>query len=79
MTGRQRNDDDIPAALAHFARADDRRLGVIAALHENIGPKQRDELERRVLIEDDHGIDRLERRQHVAALRARCEWAVRGL
>ena len=47
-------------------RADDRRLGVVAALHEHVGTQRRDQLERRVLLEDDHGIDRLERGEHVA-------------
>ena len=40
MARRQRNDDDVAAPVANFARADDRRFGVVAALHEHIRAKR---------------------------------------
>ena len=59
-----------PPQRANFARADDRRFGVVAALHEHVGPKRVDQLERRVFVEHDDRVDHRERRENIAALGA---------
>ena len=53
MSRGERDDDDVTAPRARLARADDGRLGIIAALHEHVGAEGHDEVERRVLLEDD--------------------------
>ena len=67
MTRRERNDHDGTSTRSHFTGADNRRFRVVAAFHENVGTQQCDELVRRVLIEHHDGVDRLERRENVAA------------
>ncbi len=62
---------DAPAALAHEVRSDDVGVAPVTSLHQHIGLDDVDELERRVLIEDRHEVDALERRQHFRALRLR--------
>ena len=77
MTRRERNDDDVAASFANFGGTDDRLFSVIPALHQNIRPKQRDQLARRVLFEDDHGVHRLERGKHITAFRGAPNWPFR--
>src|SRR5258708_27587689 len=47
--------------------ADDLVAGIVAALHQHARPDLRDQLDRRVFLEDDDEIDRLQRRQHFGA------------
>ena len=60
-------------------RADDRRFGVVAALDQHVGTQRADQLERRVLVEDDNGVDHRQRRQHVTPFRRRSAPAASGL
>src|SRR5512146_3105548 len=66
MTGRERNDDDASTPRTNLGRTHDRSFAVVATLHEHVGPERRDELERRILLELDDGVDHLERCQNIA-------------
>jgi hypothetical protein len=68
MSRCQRNHRDLPAPSTNVFRPDDGSLGVVATLDEDVRPKMPDELERRLLIEDDDHVDRLERGEDVAAI-----------
>ena len=65
MTGRQRNDDDIAAARTDLPCADDGVRRIIAALHDDVGAEQLNQLERRILLEERDGIYRLQRGEDV--------------
>src|SRR5512146_1524644 len=66
MAGSEWNDDDASAPAKHLRSTYDRSLVVVATLDEDVGPKRRDELERRILLELDDRVDHLERRQNIA-------------
>lgn len=68
MPGRQRNDDDVATARAHFVRADHGVGCVVASFDDHVGLKELDEFQRRVLLEQRNCIHRLEGGQHVRAL-----------
>jgi hypothetical protein len=72
----QRNDDNLTAALANFARANDSRLSIVSPLHQNVRTECVDQLARRVLVEDDDRVHSLQRRKHVAALRRASNWSL---
>jgi len=68
MSGSEWHDQHLPTPPLHFPRADDRVLGIIAALHDDIGPEVFDEIERSVLRENYDEIHTFERCQHVSSL-----------
>src|SRR4051794_7877941 len=68
MPWRQRNDDDLAAALANFARAHDGRLSIVSSLYQDVRTQRVDQFAWRVLVEDDDGVYRLQRGKNVAAL-----------
>jgi hypothetical protein len=65
MSRRERNDDDVAAAPTDLSRADNCRLSIIAALHENVRLNTSNELERRVFLEYDDRVDRFERCENI--------------
>ena len=71
MTRGEWNDDDASAPAKNLRSTHDRSLVVVATLDEDVGPKRGDELERRILLELDDGVDHLERRQNIAPFRRR--------
>src|SRR6516162_2183775 len=50
LSGRERHDHDAPAPGLDFAAPDDSLGRVVAALHDHVGARGVDQLERRVLI-----------------------------
>ena len=65
---------------ARTSRApDDSVLGIVAALHQNIGTDGFDQPQRRVFVEDDDRINRAERGQHPRAFLFRRRSAAAGL
>src|SRR5207248_2133700 len=68
LSRREWDHDDVAAAGEHLGRSDYRRFRVVAALHDDVGREKLDELEGRVLLEHDDGVDGLERGEHVGAL-----------
>ena len=69
MSWRERDDDDAPSPALHFAGSDDRRFGVVATLHDDIGPEKLDQLERSVLGKNDDEVDAFDSSQNEGALR----------
>ena len=68
MIRRERNYDDPSAPALHFVGADDRAFIVIAALHYDVRLENLDELERRVLGENNDQIDTFHGGEHECAL-----------
>lgn len=68
LPGSQRNDDALAAPAANLGSTDDAVGGVIATLDDDIGAESGDEIERRVLVEDDDGVDGLEPGENIGAL-----------
>ena len=68
MVRRERNNDDAPAPALHFVGADDRAFSVVAAFHYDVRLESHDELQRRVLREDNDQIDALHGGEHECAL-----------
>ena len=62
------NDDNLPAPALDFARADDGLGCIIPALHDHVRTQRFYQLQRRVLIERNDEIHRLESRQNVSAI-----------
>ena len=54
-------------------------LGPVGALDEHVRLERADDLVRRVFVEDHHGVDRLEREQHLGALGLRRDRTPRAL
>jgi len=75
---RYRNGDHAAACGLYFLAPDDLIAGPIAALHEYVRKKRRDNFARRGLIEDDHRVDAFERRQNFRALAFRQNWTTRA-
>ena len=75
----ERNRHESSAGGDHFRRARRRVRRVVAALDQHVGEARRDELARRVGIERDDEVDRLERGQHGHPVRERIERTVAGL
>jgi hypothetical protein len=69
LPGRERNDDNAPSPALHFAGSDNRRFGIVAALHDDIGPEKLDQLERSVLGKDDDEVDAFDSREDEGAFR----------
>src|SRR3712207_3203220 len=78
MAGAERYDDHLAAPFRHLARADDRRLRVVSALDQDVGPQVPNELQRGVLLEDDDRIHGFERGEDVAAVRLAANRALRS-
>lgn len=68
MIRRERNYDDAPAPALHFVGADDRAFSVVAAFHYDVRLENPDELEGRVLRENDDQIDTFHGGEHEGAL-----------
>src|SRR5882672_5729364 len=58
---------DLAAVSGNDLMANDLGAGIIATLHQYARPDLRDQLDRRVFLENDDEIDRLQRRQHFGA------------
>ena len=58
---------DAAAARLDDVAADDGVLGPVGALDEHVRLKRRDQIVRRVLVEDDDGVDAGERREDFGA------------
>src|SRR5579883_1809296 len=67
LTLEERCEQHAAAAREHEVRADHLVEAVVGTLDEHVGLERTDELERRVLAEDDERIDELERGQHARA------------
>ena len=76
LTGGQRDDHAFPAPPADFRSADDGVGGVVAPLHDEVGAKELDECQRRVLIEDGDGINGLEASKHIGPLDLVAHWTI---
>ena len=63
----QGNEHQPAAGGFDLRAADDLVRAVIAPLDQDIGADRGDQLERRVFVEDRHGVDRLERAQDLGA------------
>jgi len=57
VTGSERNDDNIATTQACLHGADNRRLGIVAPLDEDVRLQRLDQLDRGVFLEHDDGID----------------------
>jgi len=68
MSGGERNDDQTAAPSFDIRASDDIGWRVVAALDEDVRVQRTNDRERRVFGEDDHGVDALERREHVRAI-----------
>ena len=79
LTWRERDDEHVvrPTRALRARRRWCRR--VVAAFHEHIRAQELDELERRVLVEDDDGVDHLERGERRTRARPRCARGASGL
>src|SRR5712692_11537356 len=69
VTRLHRYPDDLSAAGLDGVAADDGILGPVGALDEHVGLKRRDDVVRRLLVEDHDAVDRRQRRQNLRALR----------
>jgi len=67
MAGHQVDQDHLPAVRLDELMAHHRLLAIIAALDEHARPQPADQVERRVVLEDRHEVNRLQRRQHAGA------------
>ena len=65
--GHEIDQDHLAAVALDQLAADHLLAAVVAALHQHLRPHAADQLERRVLLEHHHEIDRFERRQHLGA------------
>jgi len=79
MALEQRNDSHLPAPRANFFCAHDRLLAIIAAFDQHVGLESRHDREWRILIEDHHGVDGLQRRQNIRAIILGSHRALRSL
>lgn len=79
MSGGERNDHQTTAPPFDVRAPNDIGGRVVAALDEHIGMQRPNDRERRVLWEDDHGVDALERGEHVGAVRLRAHRPPRAL
>lgn len=77
MSRGERHNHHAPAPRLHFTRPHDRVLGVITALHDDVGTEMIDELERRILREGNDEVDTLECREDISALGFRSDWTRR--
>ena len=71
-------DDDAAAGLDGVA-ADDLIRGPVGALDQDVGLDARDDVGRRVLVEDRHGVDAVEREEDFRALALRVDRPRRAL
>lgn len=65
MTGRQWDDDDSTAARTHAVSAGHVLGAIVTSLHDDIGFEHGDEIGRGILVENDHGVDALKRREDI--------------
>jgi hypothetical protein len=71
ITRNDGNGDDATARGFHFFAAHDLVTRPIAALYENVREQSRDDLARREIVENHHGIHGLQRRENFRALALR--------
>lgn len=64
MADRGRDDDDLAATREHQIGSDNLFGSVVPALHDDIGLEMSDEIERCVVVEDDHEVDDFEGPEH---------------
>ena len=74
MAWRERDDNDTASPAPHLGGADDRFLGVIAALHNNVRLEVVDQVEWSILGENDNQVDALQRAEDVGALGVTANW-----
>jgi hypothetical protein len=79
LAGSERDDDTLAAPAADLRCADDRVGRVVSAFHDDIRPEVSNQLERRVFVEDDDGVDGLEASEHVRAFGLRPDGPLRAL
>ena len=79
MTGRQRYHDCLTASRFHLARSDDGIDSIIASLGDDVRLERNHEIERRIFIEQDHGIHSFQSRENVSALGFGPNRAIRSL
>jgi len=68
MARSQRHDDDLSTARGDVGSTDNGVDSVVTALHEHIRAQLANELKWSVLVEDRHGIDNLQGREHIRSL-----------
>lgn len=79
LTGSQRDDDALAAPGADLGSADHSVRGVVATLHDDIGPEVAHELERGILVEDGHRVDGLEAGEDIGAIGFAADGAIGAL
>jgi hypothetical protein len=75
----ERDDDNAAAPALHFVRSDNRRFGVIAALHNHVRLQSFDQLERSILGKDNNEIDAFHGREHEGTFRGAANRPARPL
>ena len=76
MSRRQRHNNDSPAPALHFSGAHNRVFRVVSALHDHIGTKKLNEIERRVVRKNYNEIDAFEAGHDIASFSVRAYWAI---
>ena len=74
MTGRQWNDNCLPAPAKHFPSPDDCIDCVVAAFRENVGLESENQLQRSVVSEKHDRIHAFERREHIRSISFTTNW-----